>query len=541
MKKSHTSAQAPPTPSADWRHSRWLWLLPVGLLLLFVNRYFISAPLPFFGYFADPEIAYILSALQLKELGYVQMTDHPGTFLQIVGAGLAAPLGYDMKEAFDLEPYNRFRTAWLCFTVLCLSSVFYLVWKQVGRGMALFCIALLLLFHDYNTLMSFGRFTPEGGFIALYSLVLVVGCISAGRGLPLRFLPAVGWGVLIGVATTIKITLWPVSLFLMGAFLCLRPKESSRSHVVAWLALLSAAILAYFVTGSVFAEDVAGQLDWFRRLIAESGRYGHDSGEGSFLPLAQIMDYSLRGFAFQNFTTLFPLAALTAWAVGNMLRPHRMELRLLSAGFLLCLLLSFVIFAKHPYQIKYLLPQTYLLIAYSLLCFGFFREELPSTRCIRVFALLLSLVAINAWVNFHILHRYNLARYERSERVIDRAMALYPADHYYFSLEVAHPLTAYGLGVREIPDFLPLLKEAIPSLTVFRERNQDYTISTEAALPLPHIEPGSLVFTQRYFNDARTQLVFHDEALGIFAYRAPSAAPPLAARSTHPATDAPLR
>lgn len=63
---------------------------------VFSWHYFIHVPLPFFGYFSDPEVAYIFSALQLNESGYVQMTDHPGTFLQVVGAVIARLSEYNI-------------------------------------------------------------------------------------------------------------------------------------------------------------------------------------------------------------------------------------------------------------------------------------------------------------------------------------------------------------------------------------------------------------------------------------------------------------
>jgi hypothetical protein len=495
-----------------------LWLVG-AVALLFVGYYFLRAPLPFFAYFADPEIAYIFSALQLKAVGYVQMTDHPGTFLQMFGAGLAALLGFDWREAFDLAAYNRFRFAWLGLTCVVLAVVIFTLWRQTERSAGLLAILLLLLFHDYNTLMHFGRFTPEGGFLTLYLPVLVAACLGAGRARNLRLAEAIGWGALLGAATTIKITLWPVTAFVIGAFLCLRPQAWRRPHLLVWLTVPCAALLAYAILGSIFADDAAGQLDWFLRLLFESGRYGKASEAGSFLPLARIFEYTRHGFGFQSYTTLFPIMALSLWAVWKLACCRATGLRCMSGGFLLCLFLSFLIYAKHPYQIKYLLPQTYLFFGFALLCFYRFPEEMPARPAMRGFAAILALVAVNGLVNFHIVHRFNADRYTRTLEAVDHVMEKVPADRYYFSLEVPHPLTAYGLGVREIPDLQPLFLAKKAPLTVFRERNADYSIPIAAPLPLTQIEPNALIFTQRYFNDERTRLIYMDEALGLFAYQ----------------------
>jgi len=395
----------------------WPLLLFGALFALFVSIYYLRNPLPFFGYFSDPEIAYIFSALQLKDFGYVQMTDHPGTFLQLVGAGLASLLGFDFSEAFDASSYQKFRSAWLWFSVLTASSAVYLLWRKIGSSVCVFFAAVLLLFHDYNTLMQLGRFTPEGGFFALYLLVLVLAAGAAGRARKLNLFEAIGWGALLGAVTTIKITLWPVSAFLIGAFLCLRLELKSRTQLFAWGAMLCVAVLAY--------------------------------------------------------------------------------------------------------QIKYLLPQTYLLIAYCLLCFRHFKAEMPSLRIVRCFTLILALVAVNGFVNFHIVHRYNLSRYAQIESEVDRILMNHPASHYYFSLEVPHANTAYGIGVREISDLLLVFKKSHLPLTVFRERNSDYSISMGKELPLEEIKQNSLIFTQRYFKDARVELLFYNETFGLFAYLSP--------------------
>ncbi|MGZ0654742.1 hypothetical protein ACWPKO_16005 [Coraliomargarita sp. W4R53] len=180
-------------PVVTKRSTVWQLLLVVSALLFFIFVYFLNAPLPFFGYFSDPEVAYILSALQLNEHGYVQMTDHPGTFLQIVGALLARATGVESDQAFEVPTYDQFRFAWLICSVAVTSLSLWGIWRQARAVAYLFAGAVLLLFHDYNTWTHFARFTPEGGFIALYLLVTVFACRSILQGELLTWLGVIGW------------------------------------------------------------------------------------------------------------------------------------------------------------------------------------------------------------------------------------------------------------------------------------------------------------------------------------------------------------
>lgn len=197
--------------------------------------------------------------------------------------------------------------------------------------------------------MYFGRFSLEGGFIGLYLLAVALACLSARRACELGLVEAMLWGLLLGAVTTIKITLWPVTLMIVGAFVCMRPGSFQMRQLFVWSGMLIVTLLTYFIVGAMFADDPGEQMDWFLRLIAESGRYGCPSEEGSFLPFADIYHYTVQGLSLQSYTTLFPLVALSAFAIFECIKQKRIELRLLSIGFLACLLLSFLIYTKHPY------------------------------------------------------------------------------------------------------------------------------------------------------------------------------------------------
>lgn len=141
----------------------------IGVWVLFN---YILNPLPFFSYFSDPELAYIFSSLELAKFGNVELTQHPGTFLQIFGIPTAALAAIDFADAFDTDAIDRFRDVWLYFCSLSMIGCIYVLKKITTNNLQLVC-ATLLLFSDYNTLAFWGRFTPEGAFSALYLPILL--------------------------------------------------------------------------------------------------------------------------------------------------------------------------------------------------------------------------------------------------------------------------------------------------------------------------------------------------------------------------------
>ena len=88
-----------PTPTQSSNIAGAIILSVFGTWILFN---YILNPLPFFSYFSDPELAYIFSSLELSEYGKVELTDHPGTFLQIFGVPTAALASLDFSDAFSL-------------------------------------------------------------------------------------------------------------------------------------------------------------------------------------------------------------------------------------------------------------------------------------------------------------------------------------------------------------------------------------------------------------------------------------------------------
>lgn len=478
---------------------------------------FILNPLPFFSYFSDPELAYIYSSLELAKFGSVELTDHPGTFLQILGVPTAALASLNFEDAFDTDAIDRFRNIWLCFCSLSMIGCIYLLKKLTTNNLQLVC-AMLLLFSDYNNLAFWGRFTPEGAFSALYLPILLFLVLRLHSANPISSKALLGWSILIGCVTTIKITLWPVSAFTWVLLAC-HGEGRTTFKIKRGVLVAAASLTAYFILGSIFANNRTEQIQWFLSLITNSGRYGGANQQGVFLPLSQIIDMTWRGLSLQNYTTLVPLILTSAAALTLVFRSGiKLSDRIVTISFVLCLTLSGLLYAKHPYQIKYLLPQSYLMLLFFL--------YLTKLKCdyplaLKAFLALMAGVAINSFSTYQTLHTHTHKHDLLVEQQIDDAIQQINPSNIYLSLEAHHPLTAQGFATRETKRLIPQFESQVRPSQIFRERAKDYTISKNSPLPLGSISPNSLIFTARSFLDPRVQHIYQDINLGLNIFYSP--------------------
>lgn len=474
---------------------------------------YILNPLPFFSYFSDPELAYIYSSLELEKFGSVELTSHPGTFLQVFGVPTAAIAGIDFTDAFKPDAIDRFREVWLYFCSLSMIGSIYLLKKLTTNNLQLVS-ATLLLFSDYNTLSYWGRFTPEGAFSTLYLPILLLLVLRLNSANPISTKSLLGWSILVGCATTIKITLWPVSIFSWILVAC-HGDSSTTLKIKKGVLFATVSLLAYLILASAFADDRTEQIQWFLSLITNSGRYGGTNSHGAFLPFSQIVEMTWRGLSLQNYTTLIPLILTSAAALIIALKKQtKPSARIVTMSFMICLILSGLIYAKHPYQIKYLLPQSYLILLFFL--------YLSKLKLVTYHSLvpkaLLALTAgatLNSFATYQALHTYIRNHDNLTQQKIDDAIAQVNPSKVYLSLEIQHPLTAQGLATRETKRLIPLFENQTPSSQIFRERENDYKIIHNSPLPLESINDNSLIFTARPFSDPRVQYIYQDLALGL--------------------------
>ena len=189
-----------------------LWISVILILAFFVYEKVIN-PLPYYSFFSDPELPYFLNSVMLATEGQVQHTDHPGTALQMVGAVLSRLLGISPDEVFADGTIQLFRHAWQYLSLALTLGLVVFLWRslgQVARGWMFVCL-LAVVFADYNSLVYWGTFTPEGAFTVLYipAMVLLLRRFHSGTAISTPVLVVLG--LLLGLVTTIKLTLWPVT------------------------------------------------------------------------------------------------------------------------------------------------------------------------------------------------------------------------------------------------------------------------------------------------------------------------------------------
>lgn len=496
--------------------------------LVWVTIFHGLYPLPFYSYFFDPELAYYLNSLQLGNWGEVQLYQHPGTILQLAGAGIAAVLQLSPEAAFADHQIDQFRLVWKAIAVgamvLLVVQIFRLSFS--GRTITTFSIAILLLISDYNTWAYWGTFTPEGGILVIY---LPAALVFASRMFQPTIRPVewIAWGAVLALITTLKITLWPVTLFLW-IIAATRHDLGSVRRLAIFAVGFCGIFLLSVIAASIFAQNRADQLSWFVNLISESGRYGvrGEIPSRSFLPMAEILSLLKSGLALQNYTTLLPMLFMTALAVCDMISPNRLKTdRILAGGFILTFILTWVVFAKHPYQIKYLLVQLPLMLAYWIIRQHRIVEVLPPRICYTAMCLLAG-VGFSAFANYKALHNYTTTHTISARQEIDWVIAQVKPEQIALTLWTPHPLAAKAFALRECLIFERIHHDTVRKSFSFSERTANHVHATGSSLPLHTIEPGTLIVTSRFFKDQRAPLIHLNADLQLFFYRSSPIANP---------------
>ena len=485
------------------KNARWVWLAAAALVVGFWGWRALAAPLPFYAFQSDPELRYYYNSLLLAHGQRVEHTDHPGTALQCTGAVIARGLGLKLADAFDPAALQRFLLVW---RIVALTSLLgtgaWLARRLQGRGAPFdaprassqssgWAVALLgLLFaFDYQTLVYWLTFTPESAFFVLYLPVALFCALRASQPGAVSWRTGLLLAALLGFITTIKLTLWPVTLFVLGllAFAASPPASARGWRRFAGFTVI--ALLTYAVTASVLAEHPGASWRWVLALLQHNGRYGGRYGAvaseaGLFPPWSVGFEALQRAFALQAYTTLPVLGGALLWAlwpwrqqgepseggaacpqdaglksrVDQRVRDNALHLRsarTAGLGFVAALVLLFVMFLKHPYQGKYLLPASLLIVLFAAVQVE--AGRLPPLRWLRPLCLILGLIVFNAVLSQKLLYDYTIPRAERIGARIDAWLARTPHDAVIFSSRLPHPIPAYRESAP--PQLLPIFTQ----------------------------------------------------------------------------------
>ena len=458
------------------KSERWVWWGAFVLAAGFWVWRALAAPLPFYAFQSDPELRYYYNSLLLANGRRVEHTDHPGTALQCTGAVIARGLGLKLEDAFEPAALQRFLLVWRVVALASLTAIgVWLARRLKGRGGWVLALLVLLVAFDYQTLVYWLTFTPESAFFVLY-LPVALFCVLRGRKpVPCSWREGLLLAALLGFITTIKLTLWPVTLFVLGWLAFAQSPLTSVSGWRRFAGYAGIALLTYAGIASALAQDPAASWRWVLALIEHNGRYGGRygaaaAGAGLFPPWSVGLEALQRAFALQAYTTLpvfggVLLCALWSWrrkdgpAEGGAACPqdagwksrveqrvggnalHLESARTASVGFIAALLLLFLMFLKHPYQGKYLMPASVLIVLFAAVQVE--AGWLPPLRWIRPLCLILGLIVFNAVLSQQLLYNYTIPRDGRICARIDAWLAKAPHDALVFSSRLPHPIPAY--------------------------------------------------------------------------------------------------
>ncbi|WP_309383639.1 hypothetical protein [Cerasicoccus frondis] len=506
-----TKVDAPKRTQSTSRWGPWpIAIFSIGMLCAWFGFFFVAKPLPFFSYFHDPELTYILNARQLLADGSVSHTDHPGTALQMVGSGMHLALGNEVDDMLHDDVINSFRNAWRWLSLASAIFLILLASRCFSARPWQLLVALGLLIFDPNTAFYWTTFTPEGALITLYlpaALLAMMRFCKKGR---LHWAECLGWGLLMGALTTLKITFWPLTLFLAFCLLATREKLDKRAYLAPAL-FFGAAILTYFPLGSLFAADREAQWAWFMAMLTNSGRYG--SGETGVLPLADILAWARQGYASQGYFPLLIIVLCIGLGLMDIIK-GKLRARILAVGMMGSASLSYLLFAKHPYQIKYLLPLAPLFFLYWCARPAGRSSTWPALAKLLTIAALTG-VGVNALAAYSALHHFTLLRHEQVLSKINAALNQLQPEQTYFSHEIQHPLAAKAFAVYGTPYFQPQLDKFALHPHRFSERQAGWKLESGHPLPIKELPSGALVFTSGVFIDPRVQPIFADEKIGL--------------------------
>lgn len=311
-------------------------VVPIAVLLLGLGVRAIQGPHSLAQNF-DPDYAYLFNALNALELKAPGHTDHPGTPLQVLAAGVlavrnAATAGSDDAATQVIGAPDAalaaVNLALLAVLAVCLWLSGYLALRgglkpaaalMLQGGVLLFPVAIPFL----------ARVSPEILLLGTTPLMTVLLLAEGRKG------QAIAAGVVYALSVTLKVIAFPV----VSLALLLRTRTGRL-----WFAAAAMVSAAVFLLPAW--PRFQGMATWFTAVLTRSGTYG--SGELGLPPLASLVASARHLVEQEPFFVVWPVFALvSSWRTAEPRRP----LYVAVAG----IAIQFALVSKHP-EPRYLLP-----------------------------------------------------------------------------------------------------------------------------------------------------------------------------------------
>jgi hypothetical protein len=377
----------------------------------------------------DPEYNYLINSLNFAQGLPIAHQDHPGTTVQVAGAGIlrffhyfrnAGSLPEDVLKNPEvyLEIMNR---VFLGLTIFLVFLAGWLGFRKSGEKR----FALLLQsspFFSTAILLSAGRMNPEP-FLLWISFAIVLVIVYFRAAVPQEshkgyvFLFAVLCGL--GIAT--KVTFLPVTVVPLFILPMLHLKLS-------FLALTAVFFVAFT---SPILSGYHSVIEWFGKLFMHSELYG--TGSPTIIDI-QIYLFNIKRLHRSELVFFVVLyTALLTWVVEyyshrKNVTSERKDFQILS-GVIACQLASVVLVAKHfsPGKEYYLLPA----LALSGLVFGLVLEQkkpakILVTAVLVMFGMVRAYDTLDAYRHIETVKRDGLRAFRYAEEMSEYTKVYYP-------------------------------------------------------------------------------------------------------------------
>lgn len=280
----------------------WVWI--VGALAAFIPLvYYVFTqfldPAPFYVRY-DPEVTYMLSSLSIFKGHRFVYYHHPGTPLEIVGAGLLAltkPLvGGGSQEFVRMhlqEPRIFLTMARFVLTASAVIGILVLVtqsWRASNRWFLLPSVATGLSYYAVHPgSFDSGIYWSHNSIAFPFGTLMLIYLIASLQTNEKRFSKAaavygIGAGLL--AATQIYFGAWSVGgMVAYGIAAYSSTGRLTRGMLVGALSGASS-IASFFLATLPIAHKYPDLLRWLGNLISHQGRYG--GGPSGFTSISQI-------------------------------------------------------------------------------------------------------------------------------------------------------------------------------------------------------------------------------------------------------------
>lgn len=411
-------------------------------MLLFISAHILKVVQgPYYLNFYDPSYVYLINSLNLAQFnGYgVGHFDHPGTTVQVLGAG-AVKLFYFLTNnnqdiANDVlsrpESYLFFMNKF--FVILNCAALFFLgyfVLKVTGNILFTFLVQLSP-FTSTENFYGLIIVTPENmlifcSLLFIGTLIYYLFRVNAESKTPFKLILI--WGIICGAGLVTKLNFLPVLLI---PFFLIRGIKGKLLFSV--FTLLSFLILFFPAL-----YNINNFLNWIEKLFINNGRYGNGEAtiinENTFLSNVRLIFAKDKLYLFAYVFSLFSLITAryakfrnSAKIISDELRKKR---RLLFIIFI-SMNLQILLVAKH-YSQYYMIPSFMLTTFVLMLSAMIFEEYLKNifSRIKLSHLIILMIFLVSSFSLYKIIFSYYEGEEQRmeAEKIVNLVTGKYSED-----------------------------------------------------------------------------------------------------------------